>query len=283
MITTVASRDAAAGARLLYQGRHALIYERRFYSDDPTAAPEFESDTSWAEFVLSLRPPDPEHLVCPRTQRSDIRYLHHHLIVRVEPSYLREWLTPDAERVLPELASFVRGESALPKTLYLLASHPLLQSVVESLLAPPPVGSLRLFYEGKLRELVAFLCFAEPEVVAAPDESRLQAALEYLQSHLSDPDALQKVSQRLHVSPRQCQRLFRVAMGCSPSEYLTELRLRRAATLLVSTNLSVSEIALEVGYLSLSHFSRVFRERFGKTPRAFRQNPRLIADEPPLK
>jgi Transcriptional regulator containing an amidase domain and an AraC-type DNA-binding HTH domain len=39
-------------------------------------------------------------------------------------------------------------------------------------------------------------------------------------------------------------------MGCSPSEYLTELRMRRAATLLVSTNLSVSEIALEVGYLS---------------------------------
>ncbi|MFN7162502.1 MAG: helix-turn-helix domain-containing protein, partial [Fimbriimonadales bacterium] len=137
--------------------------------------------------------------------------------------------------------------------------------------------------EGKLRELVAFLCFAEPEVVAAPDESRLQAALEYLQSHLSEPDALQKVSQRLHVSPRQCQRLFRVAMGCSPSEYLTELRLRRAATLLVSTNLSVSEIALEVGYLSLSHFSRVFRERFGQTPRAFRQNPRLMAEEPPLK
>ncbi|MFN4033341.1 MAG: helix-turn-helix transcriptional regulator [Fimbriimonadales bacterium] len=283
IVASPAAQDAPVGARLLYQGRHALVYERRFYSDDPTAAQEFESDTGWAEFVLSLRPPDPEHLVCPRTLRSDMRYLHHHLIVRVEPSVLREWLAPDAGRVLPELASFVRGETALPQTLYLLVSHPLLQGVVESLLTPPPVGSLRLFYEGKLRELVAFLCFAEPEVVVAPDESRLQAALEYLQSHLSDPNALQKVSQRLHVSPRQCQRLFRVAMGCSPSEYLTELRLRRAAALLVSTNLNVSEIALEVGYLSLSHFSRVFRERFGKTPRAFRQSPHLIAEQPPLK
>ncbi|MCX7993416.1 MAG: helix-turn-helix transcriptional regulator [Fimbriimonadales bacterium] len=90
---------------------------------------------------------------------------------------------------------------------------------------------------------------------------------------------MQKVSERLCVSPRQCQRLFRVAMGCSPSEYLTELRLRRAANLLVSTNLSVSEIALEVGYLSLSHFSRVFRERFGKTPRAFRQSPTLSVED----
>ncbi|MFN3690506.1 MAG: helix-turn-helix domain-containing protein, partial [Fimbriimonadales bacterium] len=131
--------------------------------------------------------------------------------------------------------------------------------------------------------LVAFLCFAEREAVAMPDDTRLRTALEYLQSHLSDPDALQKVSEQLCVSPRQCQRLFRVAMGCSPSEYLTELRLRRAATLLVSTNLSVSEIALEVGYLSLSHFSRVFRERFGKTPRAFRQNPTVSVDELRLK
>ncbi len=278
-----ATDDAPAGARLLYRGENALVYERRFYSDDPLITQEFEGDSGWAEFVLSLRPPDPEHLTCPRTLRSDVRYLHHHLIVRLEPNYLRGLLAPDAERVLPELMPFVRGEDNLPQTLYLLVSNPLLQGVVEWLLTPPPVGSLRLFYEGKLRELVAFLCFAEPEVVAAYDDSRLRVALEYLQSHLSEPDALQKVSERLCVSPRQCQRLFRVAMGCSPSEYLTELRLRRAATLLASTNLSVSEIALEVGYLSLSHFSRVFRERFGKTPRAFRQHPTISVEELQMK
>ena len=278
-----AGGEAPAGARLLYRSDEALVYERRFYSDDPLAAQAFDSETGWAEFVLSLRPPDPEHLTCPRTLRSDVRYLHHHLIVRLAPGYLRRLLAPDAERVLPELRPFVRGDAELPRTLYLLVSHPLLQGVVESLLAPPPVGSLRLFYEGKLRELVAFLCFAEPEVVATPDEARLRTALEYLQSHLSEPDALQKVCERLCVSLRQCQRLFRVAMGCSPSEYLTELRLRRAATLLVSSNLSVSEIALEVGYLSLSHFSRVFRERFGKTPRAFRQNPTLSTEELQIK
>ncbi|MCS7301668.1 MAG: helix-turn-helix domain-containing protein [Fimbriimonadales bacterium] len=275
--------DAPAGARLLYRSEHALVFERRFYSDDPLAAQEFDGASGWAEFVLSLRPPDPEHLTCPRTLRSDVRYLHHHLLVRLAPDYLRSLLAPDAERVLPELQPFVRGEAALPHTLYLLVNNPLLQGVVEALLTPPPVGSLRLFYEGKLRELVAYLCFAEPEVIAAHDDARLRAALEYLQSHLSDPDALQKVSERLCVSPRQCQRLFRVAMGCSPSEYLTELRLRRAATLLASTSLSVSEIALEVGYLSLSHFSRVFRERFGKTPRAFRQNPTVSLEELQMK
>ena len=274
---------APAGARLLYRSEHALVYERRFYSDDPLVAQEFESETGWAEFVLSLRPPDSEHLVCPRTLRSDVRYLHHHLVVRLSSDCLRGWLAPEQARVLPELQPFVRGDAPFPRTLYLLVDNPLLQGVVESLLMPPPVGSLRLFYEGKLRELVAFLCFVEPEVVAVQDDTRLRNALEYLQRHLSDPNALQKVSEQLCVSPRQCQRLFRVAMGCSPSEYLTELRMRRAVSLLISTNLSVSEIALEVGYLSLSHFSRVFRERFGKTPRAFRAAPSLSVEELQLK
>lgn len=277
------AHNAPPGARLLHRSEHTLIYERRFYSDDPLATPEFDGELGWAEFVLSLRPPDPEHLTCPRTLRSDVRYLHHHLVVRVAPDYLRALLLPDVERVLPELQPFVRGEAPLEKAIYLLVSHPLVQSVVESLRTPPPVGSLRLFYEAKVRELLAFLCFAEPEVMVAQDDARLRAALEYLQSHLSDPDALHKVSEQMHVSPRQCQRLFRVAMGCSPSEYLTELRLRRAATLLITTDMSVSEIALEVGYLSLSHFSRVFRERFGKTPRVFRQTPTVSPEELRLK
>ncbi|MFN3690425.1 MAG: hypothetical protein ACK4UU_05815, partial [Fimbriimonadales bacterium] len=81
----VASGDAPVGARLLYRSEHALVYERRFYSDDPLAAQAFDGETGWAEFVLSLRPPDPEHLTCPRTLRSDMRYLHHHLIVRLAP------------------------------------------------------------------------------------------------------------------------------------------------------------------------------------------------------
>jgi hypothetical protein len=106
-----ANADAPAGARLLYQSENALVYERRFYSDDPLAAHEFESDTGWAEFVLSLRPPDAEHLVCPRTLRSDVRYLHHHLVVRLSPDYLRCWLAPDRARVLPELQPFARGDA----------------------------------------------------------------------------------------------------------------------------------------------------------------------------
>jgi AraC-like DNA-binding protein len=52
--------------------------------------------------------------------------------------------------------------------------------------------------------------------------------------------------------------------------------MRKAAQLLLNSDLTISEIALEVGYLSLSHFSSVFRQRFGVSPREFRRNPRAV-------
>lgn len=259
------------GSRLLCRTERFLIFERRFSSDDPLQAQEFAPSEGWCEFVISLRPPDPQQLTCPRTARPDLHYLHHHLVVRVEPSYLRSLLAPEAKRALEELQPFLSSESPFPEQLYLMAGNPLTAGVIDSMLHPPPVGSLRLFYEAKLRELLSFLCFREPEVMVASDDSRLHQALAYLEAHLSDADALQKMMRQMGVSPRQCQRLFRITLGRSPSECLTELRMRRAATLLTTTRMSISEIALEVGYLSLSHFSRVFYQHFGKTPRAFRQ------------
>jgi AraC-like DNA-binding protein len=262
------------GSRLLCRTEQFLIFERRFTSDDPLRAQEFESCEGWCEFVISLRPPDPKQPTCPRTARPDLCYLHHHLVIRLAPDYLRQLLAPEAERVLEALLPFLREESPLPDQLYLVASNLIVAGVVDAMLHPPPVGSLRLFYEAKLRELISFLCFREPEVIVAPDDSRLQQALAYLEAHLNRADALQTLPQHLRLSSRQCQRLFRVALGRSPSECLTELRMRRAATLLNTTRMSISEIALEVGYLSLSHFSRVFQHHFGKTPRAFRQQHR---------
>jgi hypothetical protein len=175
--------DGTTGSRLLCRTERFLIFERRFYSDDPLRAQELEPSEGWCEFVVSLRPPDPQHLTCPRTQYADARYLHHHLVVRVEPDYLRHLLAPEAERVLEELLPFVRGEAPLPDQLYLMTANPLVRSVVDSLLHPPPVGSLRLFYEAKLRELMAFLCFREPAVVASQDASRLHQAIAYLEAH----------------------------------------------------------------------------------------------------
>ncbi|MCW5934252.1 MAG: helix-turn-helix transcriptional regulator [Fimbriimonadia bacterium] len=270
--------EAQPGARLLSRSRHYVLFERRFYSDDPLACAEFAAAPDWWEFVISLRPPDPAVLTCPRTRMSEQRWLHHHLVIQIKPETLRDWLLPDADKVIAELRGFVRAEVAAPERVTLAAHASALCVLVDQMLTPPSVGSLRLFYEAKVRELVSHLCFERPEIQVAQEEERLRQAMDYLQTHLSDPYALQGASDCLGVSSRQCQRLFRVAVGCSPSAYLTELRLRRAAYLLAHNAMSVSEIALEVGYLNLSHFAKAFRQRFGQPPSQFRRAPHPVWD-----
>jgi len=273
--------EAAPGTRLISRTRNYVIFERRFYSDDPLSCHDFADEPAWWEFVISLRQPDQAVLTCPRTHHSEIRWLHHHLVIQIRPGYLRELLAPEAHKVIPEMRGFVASEISIPDRLNLFTHTAVLSAIVEQILNPPPVGSRRLFYDAKIRELAAHLCFANPDVLPANEEARMQDAILYLQQHLNEPDALQGITRCLGCSVRQSQRIFRVAVGCSPSEYLTELRLKQAALLLTTTSLSVSEVALEVGYMSLSHFAKAFRLRFGSTPREFRKKPVQVQDLQP--
>ena len=106
-------------------------------------------------------------------------------------------------------------------------------------------------------------------VVAA----RLHAALDHIALHFSDPDlSLAKVAQCLAISPRYLQRLLE-ATETSFTARVSELRLQRAFTLLTETRDGkgrISDIALQVGFSDISYFNRLFRSRFGDTPKGVR-------------
>ena len=67
-------------------------------------------------------------------------------------------------------------------------------------------------------------------------------------------------------------RMFRAATGYAPHNYLLKLRVDRVRELLVSSTLSLTEIALECGFSSHSHLSRVFRQVLGATPSEYRRS-----------
>jgi Transcriptional regulator containing an amidase domain and an AraC-type DNA-binding HTH domain len=66
----------------------------------------------------------------------------------------------------------------------------------------------------------------------------------------------------------------------SPARYYVELRLNRARLLLLQTNMSVIDVALACGFVSASHFSKCYRDFFGKTPRRERGLPQLALCRP---
>ena len=62
-------------------------------------------------------------------------------------------------------------------------------------------------------------------------------------------------------------------MGIAPHRHLVKRRLERARELLERTDLSILQVAVEVGYCSQSHFTTVFRRATGLTPRRYRTRP----------
>ena len=71
-------------------------------------------------------------------------------------------------------------------------------------------------------------------------------------------------------------RMFRAATGYTPHNYVLKLRMDRVRELLASTTLSLTDIALECGFSSHSHLSRVFRKGLGASPSEYRRSLRLI-------
>lgn len=76
------------------------------------------------------------------------------------------------------------------------------------------------------------------------------------------------------MSESKLTRLFRALYGTSLHHYVQEKRLEKAASLLSTGSVNVSEAALKSGYTNMSHFSKEFQKKFGLPPKQFgRQNP----------
>lgn len=92
---------------------------------------------------------------------------------------------------------------------------------------------------------------------------------EYIDSHIQENPSLDEMALHLNVNPIYMHRLFSATMGKSPHRYLLEKKLALAKQLLLSTDKSCAEIALETGFSSQSYFNYTFRREEGMTPSEF--------------
>ena len=73
------------------------------------------------------------------------------------------------------------------------------------------------------------------------------------------------------MSQRQLERLCKRYLGATPAQYYVRLRLERARRMLRQTDMSVAEVAIACGFVSLSHFAKVYRRHYGLSPREDRK------------
>ena len=96
--------------------------------------------------------------------------------------------------------------------------------------------------------------------------SKVLTVIEMMEANLSEPSALDDVAGSIGLSRRQIERLFRQEMGRSPARYYMEMRLDRARHLLLQSSMSIVEVAVACGFVSASHFSKCYRQLYGRSP-----------------
>lgn len=99
----------------------------------------------------------------------------------------------------------------------------------------------------------------------------LQRAKDLADSRYAEPITVDDMARAAHLSRAHFSSAFRAAFGESPHVYLMTRRLERAASLLRTTDYSVTRISLAVGLRSLGSFSSSFTRMFGMSPTAYRR------------
>lgn len=94
----------------------------------------------------------------------------------------------------------------------------------------------------------------------------------YIQSHLDSKLSLHEISNRVALSPNYLSILYKQITGKNISNYIHEIKTDEAKKLLKTTSLTLLDIAKRLGYYDQFHFSKVFKEYAGQSPRSYRES-----------
>lgn len=104
-------------------------------------------------------------------------------------------------------------------------------------------------------------------------DERIRKSIDYILQHYAEPITVPAIARTISMSPSRFAHLFRKQVGMAPICFLEHRRMEKARQLLLSTRLSVKEIAGQVGFVNQFHFSARFRKLTGQSPRNYRQRP----------
>ncbi len=105
---------------------------------------------------------------------------------------------------------------------------------------------------------------------AVPENGHTGVAAQFLSEHVGEHIGLAEVAEHVGITASYLSRVFSEQTGYTVMEYLTRLRMRRAAELLRDRSLQVKDVMIQSGYRDPSYFGQVFRRFLGLTPSEFR-------------
>lgn len=101
-------------------------------------------------------------------------------------------------------------------------------------------------------------------------------ATTFIAQNYALPLTVEDMARRCNLDRSYFGKIFKETMGQSPQEFLIRYRMAKAAELLKTTDLSIGDISIQVGYPNQLHFSRAFKNIYSVPPRVYRQNHKII-------
>lgn len=111
-----------------------------------------------------------------------------------------------------------------------------------------------------------------PPLQNALDHKKLALVEEYIDAHLDKKFGIDELAELVGISQFHFARMFKVATGLPPHQFVMQHRVKRAQALLEDKSLSLAQISYVVGFSSQSHMSDVFRKMIGVTPGIYRKS-----------
>ncbi|CAG7615378.1 helix-turn-helix domain-containing protein [Paenibacillus allorhizosphaerae] len=141
-----------------------------------------------------------------------------------------------------------------------------------------PMAAEKLAHSLLLTSLSMFSRYSESFTAEHATEpvysGALKEAKDYIMNHLSNKLTLKELAQEIHLSERQLSRLLSEQLGLTFPSWVRNERIKRAAYLLVYTDINIEDISSEVGFETVHYFSKVFADLMNITPAKFRKSVR---------
>lgn len=190
-------------------------------------------------------------------------------VVRIDPRWLKERM--GRSMLHPDLKAWL-GKDCPVAFCGLMGAweNELFEALNEIPSAPGPE---KLIAEAKILQWAAIRLFRSSSPGQAPtfcasmrEKTPVQRALSHLSTTLDQPLDLAELARHAGIAPHYLSRKTRAETGTTLQRHLRRLRIERACEQLHSGKTNITETALDVGYQSISHFAKAFREETGVSP-----------------
>lgn len=108
-------------------------------------------------------------------------------------------------------------------------------------------------------------------ISSSAHQLELEMVTEYIKDNIDKKIRLEQLAEIAKLSPNHFHKVFTDTLGITPNNYISNLKLKNAKNLLLTSTFNITEIAEKCGYSNISYFSTVFKKHFNISPLNFRK------------